>query len=334
MGNILLFTDLHLHHSWYDRGNAFLEWLSDVINKNNVTKIIHLGDVFEESDRVSNIVKTQLVEFLIKHEDKEFLWLVGNHDARIEHYTTIEFLRGLDNHSLIKEKTYLKIGNKDCLFLPYTYDLSNDSADVLFFHNEIKNFKLPNGFVFTTGLDIEKLTNFKVCYGGHIHNRVSFKYEESEINYLGSPFYRDFRDAEVNSLKIKYRGVCLFDENLEKRKFIPFVYDVYLRYRNVKVKKFSKIKDFVLKLSEKVNVFCWIDINEAIPSSEWKEVSEIPSIKLFLVTLNSNSEEEKDDVSSIGTISNDIKDVILDLVKDESLLDFGRGIFKKWGINL
>jgi len=260
---MLLFTDLHLHHTWLERSRKFLEFLSDVIERNDVKNIIHLGDVFEEKDRVPNDVKKVLLDFIDRHQDCNFYWLKGNHESRVNDITTIEFLSNIPGHTLIKEPQVISIEGKKCYFVPHNsdYRFTPKLVDLVFLHNDIRGFKFKTGYVMSQGIDLVKILecNARYYFAGHIHEPCLF----SDIFYLGAPYERDFRDRSTDLNKPTKRGVYILNNDLQ---FIPFVSDRYLKVsvssNSDVLKSLKKIKSNYI--DKGYHVYVWFETSKII----------------------------------------------------------------------
>lgn len=91
--DVLIVADLHLEKgsSFARRGmllppydtRATLARLADVIDKYEAATVICLGDSFHDGDGAGRMVEEDCETLRIMQEDREWIWLTGNHDGEI-----------------------------------------------------------------------------------------------------------------------------------------------------------------------------------------------------------------------------------------------------------
>ena len=111
---ILIFSDLHLS----DATKSLAEKLLKQILKEDVETIFHLGDLFEQKDRIPNHLQKMIIDFVteLHRQGKEFYTLFGNHDGYLKDFPSACYLNHLPNAKLITEPT-LVLGR--FYFVPY-----------------------------------------------------------------------------------------------------------------------------------------------------------------------------------------------------------------------
>ena len=92
--NALIVADLHL-----EKGSSFaakgqmlppydtsetLSKLADAIDTYNAATVIALGDSFHDTNAAGRIAQSDLETLRLLQEDREWIWITGNHDPKIE----------------------------------------------------------------------------------------------------------------------------------------------------------------------------------------------------------------------------------------------------------
>ena len=306
--------------------NLFQE-IADTCKRQNINKIIVLGDLFDERKYLS--IKTMNVALKIGRLLNEFqtFLILGNHDVLYKDRllpSSLELFEKHENITIVHEKYELD----DLLLLPWNVGppVALDQYDAVLGHFAINSFNISDSFVYEGGdTDPSDFSNAKNVYSGHFHNPM----KKGNIMYLGSPFQQRFGDSDVprgyyilengNVELIEFTGVPKFykiytKDKLDKEKiegnFIKLVYskdhgkiqnnrileNVQLLKPLVLYTDFSKmgnttVKDSIqeedVKLKDKSEI-----MNEYIAKSVVPDHIKIPTLKAIIDKLMTSEDEE------------------------------------------
>jgi DNA repair exonuclease SbcCD nuclease subunit len=220
---------LHNHFENFYK-NIFFPYLK----KNNITTILHLGDLFDVRKNIDYwSLKWVRNVFLdpIKEIGASLTVLAGNHDIFYKNTNNINspdlLLAGYDNITVISEAQTKTIDNLPICFVPWinteNYEsvlthIDSTKAKVCMGHLEISGFIAHQGYVCETGLDREIFTSkFKKTFSGHFHHRN----DDGKVFYLGNPYqmyWNDYADT---------RGFHIFDTETLRTSFVKNTYDYF-----------------------------------------------------------------------------------------------------------
>jgi len=226
------------------------------LQQNNITTVLHLGDLMDRRKYVSfKTAKDFRERFILplKHLKIDFHCLVGNHDIYYKNTNDVNSLHELIGQNTSKfhmysEPTDVNIGGLDILFLPwinpqnYIYSMGmidETKARIAMGHLEIKGFQMHKGQVNENGYEKEIFRKFDTVFSGHFHT----KNDDGQIYYLGAPYeiyWNDFNDT---------KGFHIFDtETLELERIVNplriyekiYYDDADKSYANEDVSKYAK----------------------------------------------------------------------------------------------
>lgn len=229
----ILFSDIHLglkkdntiYHKVIE--DLFLD-IADYCIKNDIKKIICLGDFFNNRTSINTSTLYFVLEKLIKiFEDFDFFIILGNHDTFYKNTNFPHSLKIFDKHKNITIVDEFPLEIEECTLVPWGFEnFSEITTPILMGHFEIQNFKMNDSSVCYSGTEEKKLKQFDHVFSGHFHTPSS----NSNITYLGSPFQITF--ADTNSP----RG--FYEYNNGEIKFIEFT-----KYPKFFVYKYNKIDE-------------------------------------------------------------------------------------------
>jgi len=212
---IILLTDTHFTEgtSFEDNFNYFRS-IYEEASSSKFNLVIHLGDLFDRSDRISSYIFTSVVRLI---KSFEFLYklptiiLAGNHDIKFSDSSNLEknaitvidtpvanSSLGLTTTKVLYKPVSLLINKHKFLLIPY----NKDSSKIVDFINKEVSHQTSNcfllghfgllgsGFGDLTPDDIHS-SEFTRIILGHIHIR---SFPTQNIEYMGSLFQHDFRD--------------------------------------------------------------------------------------------------------------------------------------------
>lgn len=213
----LLVSDTHLglyndSDIWLDVTTNLFNEIVDTCVKENINKIIHLGDFFHNHKAINTKtldVSKKIAENLEEEKITTYM-IVGNHDCYYRNTIKPNTLSVFKKHKYIKiiEEPYIL---ENILLLPWGFYPEQESKYCMG-HFEISGFLMNDNFTCKTGLSYKSFEKFDRVFSGHFH-KSSTNYN---ITYLGNPFQQDFHDSE------HIKGYYIFDNESGELKFIEF----------------------------------------------------------------------------------------------------------------
>ena len=169
------------------------------LRENNITNVIHLGDVMDRRKYISyRIAKDFRERFLDQFDGIQFHMLVGNHDTFYKNTNDVNSLQELVDGKYNNIKVYpaaTEVDFDECkiLFVPWinvnnmTHTikmLKTSSAQICMGHLELSGFEMQKGMVMDHGWDKEEFSRFDTVMSGHYHH----KSHDGQVFYLGTPY--------------------------------------------------------------------------------------------------------------------------------------------------
>jgi DNA repair exonuclease SbcCD nuclease subunit len=185
---------------------------------NEITTIIHLGDVFDRRKFINfytlDFAKRMLFDVL-QAENMIMHTILGNHDTTFTTTNDINsvslLLREYKNiHIYEKEPVELNFDDVKFLLVPWiTRDneticiekMKTSNASICCGHFEIKGFELMRGISNEHGFDHSFFSSFEEVYSGHFHHPSQY----GNIRYLGAQYEMTWSDYNER------RGFHVFD---------------------------------------------------------------------------------------------------------------------------
>ena len=207
------------------------------LDKNDITHIVHLGDLVDRRKSINFYTLNNLKEcFLSPALDRGISidLIVGNHDMYYKNTNQInalsELCGDLDGVEVYNNPKTTLLGNSgiEVCYVPWvctenekeTFDeLENTSAQLVFGHLEIGGFTMQKGYVAPTGKGLSKSTfdKFDMVFSGHFH----YKSDDGHIYYLGNPYETMWSDYNVP------KGFHTFDPDSRELEFIQNPYKLF-----------------------------------------------------------------------------------------------------------
>ena len=169
------------------------------LRENNITNVIHLGDVMDRRKYISyRIAKDFRERVLDQFDGIQFHMLVGNHDTFYKNTNDVNSLQELVDGKYNNIKVYpaaTEVDFDECkiLFVPWinvnnmTHTikmLKTSSAQICMGHLELSGFEMQKGMVMDHGWDKEEFSRFDTGMSGHYHH----KSDDGQVFYLGTPY--------------------------------------------------------------------------------------------------------------------------------------------------
>jgi DNA repair exonuclease SbcCD nuclease subunit len=319
----ILLADLHLglnkdNPIFHDVALNLFNEIGDVCTRENITQIIHFGDLFHNRKYITQKTLDVAREIFEKNSHLDFYLIRGNHDS---FFKDLPFPNWLTNfkkyYNVIVIEDNYKILNNICM-VPWAYSLDNLPKNrdklYLFGHFEI------NGFCMNDGVECRKghysssdFKDFKHVFSGHFH----FPSSKENITYLGSPYQQNFGDCG------NARGYYIFNDgylNFIEFESAPKFYKIHTE--DLKDQK-SLIKGNFIKLIFSKNYGAEKNISIV------EEVESLDPLKLItdasnIEELNENVELDEDDIKDTDNLLMDYlnRQELPEHIKRETLYQF------------
>jgi DNA repair exonuclease SbcCD nuclease subunit len=177
--------------------------------KNNITKILHLGDYFDHRRVVNFKVlsrnKKMFLDKLREHGMTMDL-IPGNHDVFYKNTNSLSSCEEILQHykdvvNLHMEPTVVSYGSLDIALIPWINSENHDKvtdfvksvkAPFLGGHLELQGFDMMKGVQASSGaMKSDIFSRFEIVMSGHFHTKSN----KGNIHYLGTPFELTWADC-------------------------------------------------------------------------------------------------------------------------------------------
>lgn len=285
----------------------FKNQLFPYMKENNITKIIHGGDVFDRRKYLNiNTLDTWIEEVFdyLERENIQMDVIIGNHDVYWKNTNKVNSvkttLRCYNNIKLYEKAEEVNVGGLDILYVPWinqeNYDhsiekINNSNCEYLIGHLEIKGFQMHRGTVNTDhGFEPSVFNRYYSVMSGHFHHKSS----EGHIHYLGSPYEMNWSDWGDR------RGFHVLDTETREIEFIENERKIFLKIDyNDKDKTLEEVMDvdFGLYNSKYVKVVIEENTNPYF-------------FDMFLEKINENNPIDVKIVGKLDDVNGDLVDEI------------------------
>jgi hypothetical protein len=197
------------------------------LKQNNITHIIHLGDVVDRRKFINYVILNQWRKRFFDVLQKENITmdvLVGNHDVTYKNTNEINAMNELfdhyDNINVFTEPVLKEYSGLPILLMPWinsgNYEQSIESlktalSEIVFGHFEIAGFEMDRGNICHEGLDSKIFDRFDMVLSGHFHHKST----NGTITYLGNQYEITWADYDDQ------RGFHVFDTDTRELTFVP-----------------------------------------------------------------------------------------------------------------
>ena len=187
----------------------FDELLFPYLKENNISTIIHAGDLMDRRKFVNfntlNQVRTKFMDRL-KEEGISLHCIVGNHDVYYRNTNVVNSMRELFSEDLIlyESPKVVDFDGLSIALLPWVnkenYEESVEfiktaSAPILIGHLELDGYEVMRGVGFSGGMSPSLFSRYEKVLSGHFH----CKQEKNNVSYLGTQYQITF--ADLNETK-------------------------------------------------------------------------------------------------------------------------------------
>lgn len=250
---VAIITDTHFsfkksnknYHDYFER--FYDEVFFPTLGARTIDTVLHLGDAYDNRRGIDywGLEWSQRVFYdRLREQDIKLFQILGNHDAEkktTNKYNSIDtLLRDYSNIKRITEIEEYKVGELDCIFVPWickdneekTFELiEKTNAKVLFGHLELSGFTLYPGQIQTNGLSKDIFKKFDRVFSGHYHTRSN----DGKVFYLGNPYQMFWSDVNDS------RGFSIFDTDTYELEFIenPFELFYKINYNDIDYRQFD-----------------------------------------------------------------------------------------------
>lgn len=236
---VALITDTHYgargdnegFHNFFEK--FYLEQFFPYLKENNITEVIHLGDMFDRRKYINFVSLSRCRKYFFepaRNQNLRVHAIIGNHDTSYKNTNDINspdlLLKEYTNIECYYEPAEVNIDGLEVAFLPWicsgnytnTMDfIDSTRAQVAFGHLEITGFEMYRGAVNDHGFSGDIFNKFDMVMSGHFHHKSS----KGNIHYLGCPYeitWSDWNDP---------KGFHIFDTDTRELTFIPNRYIMF-----------------------------------------------------------------------------------------------------------
>jgi DNA repair exonuclease SbcCD nuclease subunit len=239
---LVLISDTHYgvrndHTAFMDNTKDFLDnTFFPFIDSNNISTVIHLGDLLDRRKYVNiNTARRLREDFLtpLKERNLDVHIITGNHDTYFKNTNDVnsieELVVGKYNFKTYTDATEVVFDGVPILFIPWICDDNREQilnatqttkSQIVMGHLEIQGFEMHKGSIVSHGDDRHIFDKFDIVMSGHYHHRSS----DGHIFYLGS--HAEFTWSDYDDP----RGFHVFDTETRE---ITFIENPYKMFRKV-----------------------------------------------------------------------------------------------------
>ncbi|NBP13492.1 hypothetical protein EBU95_03720 [bacterium] len=276
----LLIGDLHVKPDNIEESQKFIDWICEVIKKENVVPIF-MGDQYDTHGNI----RVEILDFWQKAYDKIgfSISIVGNHDMDYScEFTSLS--SNLKQTQVIKEVINITY---DTVAVPYiksskkfvdTINSLSDKIKYVLCHQEFFGAQYEGGFYAPNGVKLEEINKDVIFISGHIHKKQILKDKEKNVKvfYVGTP--RQLTRSDIDEVK----GVHLWNGN-DKFEFLETPEEVCQKFKKIILTQENDNYDV-----KKINSKTFIDIygDEDFIKIKLKQLPEGSKIRTFPIKIN------------------------------------------------
>jgi DNA repair exonuclease SbcCD nuclease subunit len=201
-------------------------------SRQNITTIIHLGDVFDRR-KYSNFNSLKLAKEMFFEPARQYdvHMLVGNHDCYYKNNNEVNSIlltcAEYDNIKVYQDiPEVATFDGLDILMVPWIasahyaksiYKIKSAAAEILMGHLAIMGSEMIPGFYCDHGLERELFKRYERVFSGHFHQQQ----DDGHIRYLGSPYEMFWNDWNTK------KGFHIFDTETREIEFYQNPYKLF-----------------------------------------------------------------------------------------------------------
>ena len=220
----------------------FMKFFDEVffpyVKENNITTVIHAGDLMDRRKFVNFNILNQIREKFIdrlKNESIEMHCILGNHDVYYRNTNKINSVSELfgDDITIYERPEVVKFDALNIALLPWVNKENHEQsvefiktaeAPFLIGHLELDGYEVMRGVKFDGGLNADLFKRYEKVLSGHFHCRQ----EQDNIYYMGTQYQITF--ADLNETK----GFHILDTDTREIEFVENPHKMFhtLRYND------------------------------------------------------------------------------------------------------
>ena len=237
----LLVTDTHL--GLYNDSDVWLEVVVNLFSqirqtchRENIKKIIHLGDFFHNRKSINTKTQTAAQEIIDNLHGLDLFIIVGNHDTYYKNKiqpTSLKIFRKEPNVHVVEDTMFID----EIMAVPWGGEIRPTHLKYCMGHFAITGFNMNDSYVCKKGQDPSIFNQFQKVYSGHFHTPST----QGKITSLGSPYQQTFHDADST------RGYYIFENGeIDLIEFKQYPHFVKMSTENMRP---MKITGNIIKLT-------------------------------------------------------------------------------------
>jgi len=239
------------------------------MKKNNITKMVQLGDITHEKKSLTKVTQANIQKYFIDpiiDNGYELISIVGNHDIPFTNHNnfssqSILFENVESDQIAIVDDIYndKTIGISAC---GWNKDFNQCDQSILTGHFDIIGAEMAKGITAIKGYDVKDFEKFDIVFSGHYHRHSTIK----NIVYVGTPLDLSFGENDVDhgfvvldtltqewdfiKTKDKLFHTIVYDGTNKIDDIIPKVKDNFLKVIKLKVGDSEEYENFIKKVEE------------------------------------------------------------------------------------
>lgn len=245
----LLMTDTHLMESTVDINISIFEQARDICLEKGLTRIYHLGDVFDSRKAQTQemfVVLDSIFEML-QEAELELVIICGNHDKTnyesgdsfllpFKHYPNVQII---DYYIPIKLEDYKLtvhlmpfFDEKSGLYadiLQNNQEITAGDTNILLTHIGVNEAKMNSGTIIEESIDKDLFEHYDKVYVGHFHDYQIIK--GGKVIYIGSAYQENFGEDNKKGFQI-----------LKSDGSIEFIKSKFPEYKKISIDVNTKTK--------------------------------------------------------------------------------------------
>jgi DNA repair exonuclease SbcCD nuclease subunit len=232
--------------------NHFLKFFEEqffpYIKENGITKVLHLGDLFDRRKFVNfntlHHTKKRFIDWFDQN-GVELHCILGNHDVFYKNTNRLNSPKEVlaqchSSFHLYEDVQEVCFNGATILMVPWINEENKDRfmqkikdtpATILAGHLELTGYEVMPGVKFGEGMDDKFLEKFDLVLSGHFHKKSS----KGNVHYLGTQY--QMTSIDTNEIK----GFHVLDTETRELQFIP---NPMKMFHNVEWRNGTLIQDF------------------------------------------------------------------------------------------
>jgi DNA repair exonuclease SbcCD nuclease subunit len=232
--------------------NHFLKFFEEqffpYLKENGITKVLHLGDLFDRRKFVNfntlHHTKKRFIDWFDQN-GVELHCILGNHDVFYKNTNRLNSPKEVlaqchSSFHLYEDVQEVCFNGATILMVPWINEENKDRfmqkikdtpATILAGHLELTGYEVMPGVKFGEGMDDKFLEKFDLVLSGHFHKKSS----KGNVHYLGTQY--QMTSIDTNEIK----GFHVLDTETRELQFIP---NPMKMFHNVEWRNGTLIQDF------------------------------------------------------------------------------------------